>query len=240
MHPELERTPDTGSKKVRKVLKVVFNGTEALVKFGKFAETEGVQTASTLIAMVAEEHVAPSKSNLSFSFEVSDGDDDDDVDDDDDNDDDDDDDDDDDVDFCMFVPSKEPVNEAMIYPAETKTKSNTFKQQNNPTLEQMEALIKKLQSIARKPPQAVPVTNESPSGSDKDASNASLMPRKRRRIDLRSGVLIFEPVQQSTSSVEPAHVIQDDQSPIVEPAQVHQDDQRPIVEPAQVHQDFQS
>ena len=72
LHPELERTPDTLDVKslgpntfglmklVQKASKVVFKGTEALVKFGKFTETEGVQTVSTPIAMVAEEHVAPS------------------------------------------------------------------------------------------------------------------------------------------------------------------------------------
>ncbi|CAH1428052.1 unnamed protein product [Lactuca virosa] len=161
--------------------------------------------------MVAEEHVAPSRSHLSFSFEVSNDDDDDDVNNDDDDDDnnnndDDDDDDDDDVNFHLFVPPKEPVNEA---------------------------------STARKPLQAILITTDSPSRSDKDDLNASLLPRKRRRRYLRPGVLIVEPVQQPTSNVEPAQVIQDDQSLIVEPAQVIQDDQSPIVEPAQVHQDDQ-
>ncbi|CAI9302403.1 unnamed protein product [Lactuca saligna] len=47
----------------------------------------------------------------------------------------------------------------------------------------MEAVIENLQSIARKPPQAVLVTTESPSGSDKDDSNASLLPRKLRPND---------------------------------------------------------
>ncbi|CAH1445384.1 unnamed protein product [Lactuca virosa] len=78
----------------------------------------------------------------------------------------------------------------------------------------MEALIEQLQSTTRKPPQAVPVTTEYPSRSDKHDSNASLMPRKRRRRDQRSGVLITEPVQQPTSIVELAQVDQDDQSPI--------------------------
>ncbi|CAH1436878.1 unnamed protein product [Lactuca virosa] len=78
----------------------------------------------------------------------------------------------------------------------------------------MEALIEKLQSTGRKPPQAVPVTTESQFGSDKNDSNASLMPRKRRRRDPRAGVIITEPVQQPTSNVEPAQVNQDDQSPI--------------------------
>ncbi|CAH1418088.1 unnamed protein product [Lactuca virosa] len=159
--------------------------------------------------MVAEKHVAPSKSNLSFSFEVSD--DDDDVNDDD-----------DDEHFRMFEPSKEPVNEAVISLAETEKKINIFKQPNDPTPEQMEALIEQSQSTTRKPPQAVSVTTESPSGSDKYDSNASLMPRKRRRRDPRRGVLITEPVQQPTSNVKPAQVNrndQDDLSPIVEPAQ---------------------
>ncbi|CAH1440269.1 unnamed protein product [Lactuca virosa] len=158
--------------------------------------------------MVAEEHVAPSKSNLSFSFEVSD--------------------DDDDVDFRMFVPSKEPINEVVISPAETEKEINIFKQPNDPTPEQMEALIEQLQLTSRRPPQAVPVTTESPYGSDKDDSNASLMPKKRRRRDPRPGVLITKPVQQPTSNVEPSRVIQDDQSPIIEPVAVHQDVQSPI------------
>ncbi|CAI9287501.1 unnamed protein product [Lactuca saligna] len=179
MHPELERTPDTLDvkslgpntfglmKQVRKASTVVLKGTKSLVKLGKFTETERIQTAGVPIAMVAEEQMVPSRSNLSFSLEVSD--DDDDVNDDDDDD-----------DVRMFEPLKEPVNEA---------------------------------STARKPPQAVPDT-KSPSGSDKDDSNASLMSRKRRRRDPRSGVLITKPIQQLTSNVEPAQVNQDDQSPI--------------------------
>ncbi|CAH1437021.1 unnamed protein product [Lactuca virosa] len=126
--------------------------------------------------MVAEEHVASSKSNLSFSFEVSD-----------------DDGDDDDEDVLVFEPSKDPVNELVISPAETE---------------------KEINSTVRKPPQGVPVTTESPSGSDKDDSNSFMMPRKQRRRDPSSGVLITEPVQQPTSNVEPAQVNQYDQSPI--------------------------
>ncbi|CAH1431214.1 unnamed protein product [Lactuca virosa] len=149
--------------------------------------------------MVAEEHVAPSRPNLSFSFEVSDSDDDYDVN----NDDDGCDSDDDGMDFRMFVPPKDPVNEAVISPAETEKEINIFKQPNDPTPEQIEALIARLQSTARKPPQAVPVTPESPSESDKDDLNASLVPRKRRRRDPRPGVLVTEPVQQPTPIVEP-------------------------------------
>ncbi|CAI9266029.1 unnamed protein product [Lactuca saligna] len=156
MHPELERTPDT--------LDV------------KLLETEGVETVGNPIAMEAEEHLVPSKSNLSFSFEVSDDDDDDDEDEDKDDEVDDDDDDDDDV--FVFEPSKEPVNEAVISLARTEKGINIFKQTNDPTPEQMEALIEKFHPTARKPPQAVLVTTESPSGSDKDDSNTSLMPRK--------------------------------------------------------------
>ncbi|CAH1429442.1 unnamed protein product [Lactuca virosa] len=159
--------------------------------------------------MEAEEHVTPSKSNLGFSFEGFD-----DVSDDDDHDVNDNDDDDDDEDVRMFEPSKELVNEAVISLAETEKEINIFKQPNDPTPEQMEALIEKLQSTARKRPQIVLVTTEFPSGSDKDDSNASLMPRKRRRRDPRPGVLITEPVQQPTSNVEPTQVNQDDRSPI--------------------------
>ncbi|CAH1453147.1 unnamed protein product [Lactuca virosa] len=158
-------------KQVRKVSEVVFKGTEALVKFGKFPETKGVQTAGTPIAMVVEEHVGPSKSNLSFSFE-------------------------------------EPVNEAVISPADIEKEINIFKQSNDPSLEQMEALIEQLQSTTRKPPQEVPVTDESPSGSDKDDSNASLMPRKRRpQVNQVDQSQIVEPAQ-------PAQVNQDAQSRI--------------------------
>ncbi|CAH1446737.1 unnamed protein product [Lactuca virosa] len=123
-------------KQSRQSAKVAYQGLKEFVKFGKFAEIEGVQATSTPIAIVAEEHVAPSRSNLSFSFDVFD----DDVDDDDD----DSDDDDDDVNFRLFVPPKEQVNEAVITPVETETEINIFKQQNIPTPEQMEALIKEL------------------------------------------------------------------------------------------------
>ncbi|CAI9269901.1 unnamed protein product [Lactuca saligna] len=89
-------------KQSRKSAKVVFQGLKELVKFGKFAETKGVQATSTLISIVAKEHVTPSKSNLSFSVEVSDDDDDfNDI---------------DDVNFRLFVPPKEPVNEVVITP----------------------------------------------------------------------------------------------------------------------------
>ncbi|CAH1422129.1 unnamed protein product [Lactuca virosa] len=208
------------------------------VKFGTFSETEGVQTSSTQTVVVAEEHVVPSRPNLSSSFEVSDDDDDDD--DVDDDDDDESDSNDDSMDFHMFVPSNEPVNEVVISPAETEKEINIFKQQNDPTPEQMEALIDKLQSTAKKPPQVVSITSESPSGSDKDNSKASMLPRKRKRRDPRSGILSTEPVQQPSQIVEPAQVTHDVQSPIIEPAQVIQDVQSPIIEPAQVHQDVQS
>ncbi|CAH1454478.1 unnamed protein product [Lactuca virosa] len=87
----------------------------------------------------------------------------------------------------------------MITPVETETEINIFKQPNIPTPEQIEALIKELLSTTRKPPQAVPVTVESPSESDKDKPNASLVPKKRRH----------------------------NQGPTVEPAQVHQGIQIP-------------
>ncbi|CAH1439994.1 unnamed protein product [Lactuca virosa] len=109
----------------------------------------------------------------------------------------------------MFVPTKELVNEAVISPAETEKEINVFKQQNDPTPEQMEALIDKLQSTARKPPQAVYVTSESPSGSDNDNSKASLLPRKRKRRDPRPRVLSTEPVQHPSQIVEPAQVTHD-------------------------------
>ncbi|CAH1421901.1 unnamed protein product [Lactuca virosa] len=177
--------------------------------------------------MVAEDHVAPYGSNLSLSVEVADDDDDDD---DDGNDDDHNDDDDNDVNFRFFVPPKELVNEAVITPAETKSVINIFKQPNNPTPEQMEALVKELQSNARKPPQAVSVTFESPSENDKDEPNASLMPKKRRQRDPRSGVLITKPVREDVQSliVEPAQVLEVVQSPITEPPQNDRDEQGPI------------
>ncbi|CAI9297743.1 unnamed protein product [Lactuca saligna] len=143
-----------------------------MVKFGKFAETEDVQTSSAQTSVVAKEHAVPSRPNLSSSFEVSE-------DDDDDDDDDESDSDNDGIDFRMFVPSKESVNEVVISPAETKEEINIFKQQNNPTPKHMEALIDKLQSTTRKPPKAVYITFGYPSGSDKDNSKASLLPQKQ-------------------------------------------------------------
>ncbi|CAH1437902.1 unnamed protein product [Lactuca virosa] len=104
----------------------------------------------------------------------------------------------------------------------------------------MEALLDKLQSNARKPPQVVYVTSESPYGSDKDNSKASLLRRKQKRRDPRPGVLSTEPVQQPSQIVESAQVTHDVQSPIIEPAQVIQDVQSPIIEPDQAHQDVQS
>ncbi|CAI9281021.1 unnamed protein product [Lactuca saligna] len=186
-YPQIDRLSDTLDMKAlgpnifgimkqsRKLAKVTFQGLKELVKFGRFVKKEGVQATSTPIAIVVEEHVALSRSNLSFLFEVPDDDDDDDDYDDNDNDDYDNN---DDVKFHLFIPSKEPVNEAMITPAETEYVINIFKQPDNPAPELMEALIKELQSTARKPPQAVPVTFESPYESYKDEPNASHMTKK--------------------------------------------------------------
>ncbi|CAH1448608.1 unnamed protein product [Lactuca virosa] len=91
----------------------------------------------------------------------------------------------------MFVPSKEPVNGAVFSPSEIEKEINIFKQSNDPTPEQMEALIEQLQSTERKPPQAIPVTTESPSGTQVHQDDQS-------------------PI------VEPAQVDQDDQSPILD------------------------
>lgn len=85
----------------------------------------------------------------------------------------------------MSVPPKEPVNEVVIIPAETETEINIFRQPNTPTPEQMDALTKELQSTARKPHQAVYVSVESPSDSDKHEPNASLVPKKKRWRDPR-------------------------------------------------------
>ncbi|CAI9263322.1 unnamed protein product [Lactuca saligna] len=78
----------------------------------------------------------------------------------------------------------------------------------------MEELIVKLRSNARKPPQAVLFTTNSPSGSDKVDLNSFLVQRKRKHRDPRPRVLITKPVQQPTSIFELAQVNQDDHSPI--------------------------
>lgn len=101
----------------------------------------------------------------------------------------------------MFVPPKEPVNEVVFTPNETESKINIFRQPNIPTSEQIDALIKELQCTARKHPQAVPITVESRSESDKYEPNAFQMPKKRRRRGPRPGVLITQVVQQLVSIV---------------------------------------
>ncbi|CAH1436122.1 unnamed protein product [Lactuca virosa] len=228
-------------KQSRKSTKITFQGVKELVKFGNFAETEDAQASSTPIAIVAAEHVAPARPNLSSSFEVSDSDDDNDIDDDvGDSNDADDNESDDGVDFRMYVPPKDPISNDVDTPAETEKDVNIFKQSNDPTPEQMDVLIVQLQSTTRKPPQAVPVICDSPSKSDKIDSNASLAPRKRRRKYPRSGVLSTEPVQQPSPIAEPIQVAHDAQSPIIEPAQVIQDVQSPIIEIAPVQEDVQS
>ncbi|CAI9299137.1 unnamed protein product [Lactuca saligna] len=152
-------------KQSRKSAKGTFQVLKDVVKFGNFAETEGVQASSTPIAIVDEEHVTPSRSNISSSVEVS-------------NDDDYDSNDIGDMSFCLSVPPKEPVNEVVIIPAETETEINIFRQPNILTPEQMDALIKELQSTARKPHQAVYVSVESPSEIDEGtfASGSSFVP----------------------------------------------------------------
>ncbi|CAH1448106.1 unnamed protein product [Lactuca virosa] len=98
------------------------------------------------------------------------------------------------MDFHIYVPPKEPISKDVDTPAESEKDVNIFKQSNDPTPKQMDALIAQLQSTARKPPQAVPVISDSPFESDKIDSNASLAPRRRRRKDPRLGVLSTEPV----------------------------------------------
>nr|KAJ0224004.1 hypothetical protein LSAT_V11C200061700 [Lactuca sativa] len=119
--------------------------------------------------------MTPLRSNISRLVEVSDVDDDNDDDDDNNDDDDDDSDDIDDMSFRLFVPPKKPVNEAVITPAETKTKIDIFRQPDIPTPEQMDALIKEIHSTARKPPQVVSITVESPFDIDNDEPNASMV-----------------------------------------------------------------
>nr|KAJ0215764.1 hypothetical protein LSAT_V11C300123010 [Lactuca sativa] len=184
VYPQIERSSDTLDMKAlgpntfgimkqsKQSAKVAFQGLKELVQFGKFAETE-----------VTEEHMTQSRSNISSSVDVSN---------DDDDDDDDDSDDTDDMDFRLFVPPKEPVNEAVITPAETETEINISRQPNIPTPEQMDALIKEL-----------------------DEPNSSRMPKKRRRRNPRLGVLITEPVQENVQGpiAETTQIHQDAHSP---------------------------
>nr|KAJ0221211.1 hypothetical protein LSAT_V11C200086610 [Lactuca sativa] len=209
-------------KQSRHSAKVVYQGLKDLVKFGKFAETEGVQTSSSQTVVVAEEHAVPSRPNLSSLSEVFDDDDDDD------DDDDESDSDNDGMDFRMFVPTNEPVNEAVISLAETEKEINILKQQNDPTSEQWKLLLTNYSQLQENLPKQF---------LDKDNLKASLLPRKRKRRDPRSRVLSTELVQQFSQIIEPTQVTHDVQSPIIEPTQVIQDVQSPIIKPSPVQED---
>ncbi|CAH1421314.1 unnamed protein product [Lactuca virosa] len=137
----------------------------------------------------------------------------------------------------MHVPPQRFASKVLDTPVETEKDVYIFKHSNDPTPDQMDALISQLQSTARKPPQAVPVISASPSESDKIDSDASLLPRMRRRNDPRSGVFVSEPVQPSSPTEEPTLVSQVNQSLSIGLAQMAQDDLSPIVEPVHVSQD---
>ncbi|CAI9303329.1 unnamed protein product [Lactuca saligna] len=134
----------------KKATKISYLGLKEFVKFGKFAEVKDTPTASSINVEIFEGHVAPIP-KFQFAFEeveVSD--------------------DEGDAsqekeltenefdDFLqgisipddnihMCESSKEPVNEAVISPDEIENEVNIFKQLNDPTPEQMDALISELQ-----------------------------------------------------------------------------------------------
>nr|KAJ0215716.1 hypothetical protein LSAT_V11C300108340 [Lactuca sativa] len=87
----------------------------------------------------------------------------------------------------------------------------------------MDALILELQQTARKPPQTVLVDTEPPSGSDLEDSAHALLPRKRKRRDPRLGVLITDPVQNRSTSIEPSPVAQNIESTFTESSPVIQE-----------------
>lgn len=138
----------------------------------------------------------------------------------------------------MCESSKEPINEAVISPAEIEKEIIIFRKPNDPTLEQMDALIAEPQRTARKPPQEVSVTYEPPSESDQEESTHVLLRRKRKGRDPRPGVLITYPVQNVSTPFEPSTMAQNiestftkpSSSPLPESTHMDQDFERPIVE----------
>ncbi|XP_023734028.1 uncharacterized protein LOC111881878 [Lactuca sativa] len=112
----------------------------------------------------------------------------------------------------------------------TERDRDTTVQSSVPTPEQVDALITELQRIARKPPQTVPVIIEPPSENDQEDSAQTLLPRKRKRRDPRSGVLITNPVQNISTPIKPIHMAQDIQSPLPESTPMDQDFQSLIIE----------
>ncbi|CAH1452650.1 unnamed protein product [Lactuca virosa] len=217
-------------KQSRKASKVAYQGLKELVKF---AEVENSPAASSINVEVAEEHVAP-KSKFQFSFEdieVSD------------------DDEEEDQekgltenefeDFLQSISiSEEDV--AVTPSAVTERDRDSTMQFYSPTPEQMDALIVDLQRTTRKPPQSATVTTEPPSESDQDDSAHVLLPRKRKRIDPRHGVLITDPVQNVSTSIEPSYVAQNIESTFTESSPVMQEISSLLPESTPMDQDFES
>nr|KAJ0201413.1 hypothetical protein LSAT_V11C600313940 [Lactuca sativa] len=113
-------------------------------------------------------------------------------------------------------------------------------QSSSPTPEQMDSLIAELQRNARKPPQTVPVHTEPPSGNDLEDSAQALLPRKRKRRDPRSGVLITDPVQKTYTPIEPDSMAKNTQGPFTESSTVIQEISSPFTESIPMDQDFES
>nr|KAJ0207935.1 hypothetical protein LSAT_V11C500297960 [Lactuca sativa] len=104
----------------------------------------------------------------------------------------------------------------------------------------MDALTTELQRIARKPPQTVPVDTEPPFVSDLEDFGHALLPRKCKRRDTRSRVLITDPVQNRSTPIEPSPVAQNIESTFTESSPVIQEMSSPILESTPMDHDFQS
>ncbi|CAH1413006.1 unnamed protein product [Lactuca virosa] len=222
-------------KQSRKPAKVAYQGLKELVIFGKFVEVEDTPASSSINAEVAEEHVVH-KPKFQFAFEeveVS-------------NDEEDQEDQGNELsenDFENFIQQSIliPQEDVVVTPPiVTERESDTLVQSSSPTPEQMDALIVELHRTARKPPQTVPVDIEPPSGSDPEDSANALLPRKRKRRDLRPGVLITYPVQNKSTSTVPGSITQNIQSPFSEISPVTQEMSSPFTESIPMDHVFES
>ncbi|CAH1433900.1 unnamed protein product [Lactuca virosa] len=211
-------------KQSKKVAKVAYKGLKELVKFGKFAEVENIPAASSINAEIAEEHVTP-KPKYQFAFEeieVSD------------------DEEEEDQEkelseneFENFIQQSISIldEDVVVTPSSVPERErDIIVQSSSSTPEQMYALTAELQRAARKRPQTVHVDTEPPSGSDLEDSIHALLPRKRKRRDPRSGVLITKSIQKESTPIEPVSMAQNIPSPVTESTLVIQEISSPLPE----------
>ncbi|KAL4564809.1 hypothetical protein LXL04_028880 [Taraxacum kok-saghyz] len=115
----------------------------------------------------------------------------------------------------------------------TEKELDDFINEYAPTPKQSEATTEETQQTALKPPQSVSVAINEYASSDQPELVLDLQPRNSKRRDPMPGVLITDPIQETTMITEPISEARNIQSSISEPIPMIQDDQAPTDEESQ-------